>query len=92
VGFVRFDFEISFYPRELDFLTVEAEKRGISVNKLIRERALNVRGQIPDAAVYRRWGESVVSSEDQENAKVAGSDMPPGKIACLPLPGKPQLT
>lgn len=30
--------------------------------------------------------------EDQENAKVAGSDTPPGKIACLPLPGKPQLT
>jgi leucine-rich repeat-containing G protein-coupled receptor 6 len=30
--------------------------------------------------------------EDQENTKVAGSDMPPGKIACLPLPGKLQLT
>ncbi|KDR23756.1 Lutropin-choriogonadotropic hormone receptor [Zootermopsis nevadensis] len=25
--------------------------------------------------------------EDQENAKVAGTDAPPGKIACLPLPG-----
>lgn len=29
--------------------------------------------------------------EDQENAKVAGSEMPPGKIACLPLPGKLQM-
>jgi leucine-rich repeat-containing G protein-coupled receptor 6 len=29
--------------------------------------------------------------EDQENAKVAGSELPPGKIACLPLPGKLQV-
>jgi leucine-rich repeat-containing G protein-coupled receptor 6 len=26
--------------------------------------------------------------EDQENAKVAGTETPPGKIACLPLPGE----
>ena len=69
MGFVRHDIEVCLYPRELDFLIAEAEKKGMSIYQLIRERALNVHGQIPGELVYRRWGESVVLNEGQENAK-----------------------